>query len=87
MQEFLPALHQWLSGVREHVFLSNDGLAPVLARHVAVVLPLLRVPHWLAGEPVLRVASDAVVVVADVHLVVDSGGVVGNSFHHRSKKN
>jgi hypothetical protein len=33
------------------------------------------------------VASDAVVVVGDVHLVVDPGGVVGNAFHHRSSKN
>ena len=60
---------------------------PVLARHVAVVRALLRVPHRLAGERVLHVAPDAVVVVADVHLVVDSGGVVGNAFYHRSSKN
>ena len=64
-----------------------DGLVPVLARHVAEERPFLGVPHWLAGEPVLDVASDAVVVVADVHLVVDSGGVVGNAFDHRSSKN
>ena len=87
MEEFLPALHQWLGGVREHFFLPNDGLVPVLARHVAVVRALLRVPHRLAGERVLHVAPDAVVVVADVHLVVDSGGVVGNAFYHRSSKN
>ena len=87
MEEWLPALHQWLSGVREHIFFPNDGLVPVLARHVAVVRALLWVPHRLAGECVLHVASDAVVVVADVHLVVDSGRVVGNAFHHRSKKN
>ncbi len=28
-----------------------------------------------------------VVVVGDVHLVVDPGGVEGNAFHHRSSKN
>ena len=87
MEELLPALHQWLSGVREHIFFPNYGLVPVLARHVAIVRALLRVPHRLAGERVLHVASDAVVVVGDVHLVVDSGRVVGNAFHHRSSKN
>ena len=87
MEELVPALHQWLSGVREHIFFPNDGLVPVLARHVAVVRALLWVPHRLAGERVLQVASDAVVVVGDVHLVVDSGRVVGNAFYHRSKKN
>ena len=63
---------------------ANDGLLSLPARHVAELRPLQRVPHWLAGELVLHVAADAVVVVADVHLVVDSGGVVGNAFDHRS---
>ena len=67
MEELLPALHQWLSGVREHIFLPNNGLVPDLARHVAVVHPLLRVPYWLAGERVLHLASNAVVVVGDVN--------------------
>ena len=61
-----------------------DGLVPVLARHVAVVRPCLWVPHWLAGELVLHVAPDAMVVVAEEHPVVDSGGVVGEAFAHRS---
>ena len=74
-------------GPQQGLHHGGDGLVPVLARHVAVVRALLRVPHRLAGERVLHVVSDAVVVVGDVHLVVDSGRVVGNAFHHRSKKN
>ena len=61
-----------------------DGLVPVLARHVAEVRPFLWVLHWLAGELVLYVAPDAMVVVAEEHPVVDSGGVVGEAFAHRS---